>query len=344
MRFNVINGGIKSNIVLSTLLVILLSFGLIGGCSKSGGNSGQSGTNIRFTNVTIQAGLIYVYGFMFGGPATEPQLISGGVAAGDYDNDGWVDLYVVRGTIGPNLLFRNLGNGSFEEVGESAGLALSGTIGSGPTFADFSGDGFLDLFIGGVSPTKVSLFLNNGDGTFSNITAGAFEPAVLSNNTFSAAFGDYDLDGGLDLLMTHWGSDVKIDGSSEHLWRNNGGTTFTDVSIASGIASTYQGLPDFTFSPNFADINNDGYLDILFAADFVTRRVFINQKNGTFVNITDPNVITDENGMGAGVIDYENDGDLDWFVSSIYDPNMVAEANWGISGNRLYRNKGGRDV
>ena len=97
LRFNVIYGGIKSNIVLSTFLVILLSFGLIGGCSKSGGNSGQSGINIRFTNVTIQAGLDYVHGFLFGGPASEPQLISGGVAAGDYDNDGWVDLYVVRG-------------------------------------------------------------------------------------------------------------------------------------------------------------------------------------------------------------------------------------------------------
>jgi hypothetical protein len=201
MRFNVINGGIKSNIVLSTLLVILLSFGLIGGCSKSGGNSGQSGINIRFTNVTIQAGLDYVHGFITGGPNSESQLISGGVAAGDYDNDGWVDLYVVGGTDGPNLLFRNLGNGSFVEVGESAGLALSGTIGSGPTFADFSGDGFLDLFIGGISPTNVFLFLNNGDGTFSNITGGAADHAVRSINTFSAAFGDYDLDGDLDLLM-----------------------------------------------------------------------------------------------------------------------------------------------
>jgi hypothetical protein len=338
LRFNVINGGIKSNIVLSALLVTLLSFGLIGGCSKSGGNSGQSGTNIRFTNVTIQAGLIYVHGFISGGLFSEPKLISGGVAAGDYDNDGWVDLYVVRGTIGPNLLFKNLGNGSFQEVGQSAGLALSGTIGSGPTFADFSGDGFLDLFIGGVFPTEVSFFLNNGDGTFSNIT-GAVLGTAVPGNTFSAAFGDYDMDGDLDLFMTHWGSGT-VNGTSQHLWRNNGDTTFTDVSIASGIASTYQGELDFTFSPNFADINNDGYLDILLAADFVTSQVFINQKNGTFVNTTDSNVITDENGMGAGVGDYDNDGDLDWFVSSIYDPNMVAEANWGISGNRLYRNNG----
>jgi len=341
LRFNVIYGGIKSNIVLGSFLITLLSFGLIGGCSKSGGNSGQSGVGLRFTNVTIQAGLNYVHGFLFGGPATEPQLISGGVAAGDYDNDGWVDLYVVRGPIGPNLLFRNLGNGSFQEVGQSAGLALSGTVGSGPTFADFSGDGFLDLFIGGISPTGVSFFLNNGDGTFSNITGAVLETAVLSNNTFSAAFADYDHDNDLDLFMTHWGNGtVNINGSSEHLWRNNGDTTFTDVSIASGIASTYQGEPDFTFSPNFADINNDGYPDILLAADFVTSQVFINQKNGTFVNTTDSNVITDENGMGAGVGDYDNDGDLDWFVSSIYDPNMVAEANWGISGNRLYRNNG----
>jgi len=96
LRFNVIYGGIKSNIILNTFLVILLSFGLIGGCSKSGGNSGQSGINIRFTNVTIQAGLDYVHGFLLGAPGNEPQLISGGVAAGDYDNDGWVDLYIFR--------------------------------------------------------------------------------------------------------------------------------------------------------------------------------------------------------------------------------------------------------
>jgi len=328
LRFNVIYGGIKSNIVLSTFLVILLSFGLIGGCSKSGGNSGQSGINIRFTNVTVQAGLDYVHGFLFGGPATEAQLISGGVAAGDYDNDGWVDLYVVRGTTGANLLFRNLGNGSFQEVGQSAGLALSGTIGSGPTFADFSGDGFLDLFIGGVSPTGVSFFLNNGDGTFSNITGAVLETAVLSNNTFSAAFGDYDMDGDLDLFMTHWGSGI-VNGTSQHLWRNNGDTTFTDVSIASGIASTYQGEPDWTFSPNFADINNDGYPDILLAGDFVTSQVFINQKNGTFVNTTDSNVITDENGMGAGVGDYDNDGDIDIFITN------------NNQSPKLFRNDGG---
>ncbi|MCZ6684583.1 MAG: CRTAC1 family protein, partial [Candidatus Dadabacteria bacterium] len=336
-----IMAGFKSNIVLGSFLITLLSFGIIGGCGGSSSNSGQSEANIRFTNVTTQAGLSYAHGFTAGGPSGEPQLISGGVALGDYDGDGWVDLYVVRGTIGPNLLFRNLGNGSFQEVGQSAGLDLSGTIGSGPTFADFSGDGLLDLFIGGLSPTGVSFFLNNGNGTFSNITAGALETAVFSDHTYSAAFGDYDHDNDLDLFMTHWGSlTVKVDGTSEHLWRNNGDNTFTDVSIASGIAQTYQGDRDWTFTPNFADINNDGHPDILIAADFGTSQVFINQTDGTFVNTTDSDVITDENGMGAAIGDYDNDGDLDWFVSSIYDPNMVAEANWGISGNRLYRNNG----
>ena len=338
-RVNVAKSKVVFKILCSVFLVFILSFGLIGGCGGSGNNADQTNTNIQFANVTSQAGFNYSHGFILGGAMSEPQLISGGVAAGDYDNDGWVDLYVVRGTIGPNLLFKNNGNGTFTEVGQSAGLDLSGIISSGPTFADFSGDGFLDLFIGGVSPTNVSLFLNNGDGTFSNITTSAYQTGVSSNNTYSAAFGDYDLDNDLDLFMTHWGSG-NANGSSEHLWRNNGDNTFTDVSIAAGISATYQGNQDFTFTPNFADINNDGYPDILLSGDFGTSQVFVNQKDGTFVNTTDTNVITDENGMGSAVADYDNDGDLDWFVSSIYDPNMQAEANWGISGNRLYRNKG----
>ncbi len=349
LKLNSVNSTRESSIILSILLIIVMSIGLIGGCGGSGGNSGNnSGENnstIIFTDVTSVAGFNYSHGYI-NAIESEPQLISGGVAAGDYDNDGWVDLYIVRGSIGPNLLFKNTGNGSFQEVGQFAGVDISGAIGSGPTFADFSGDGFLDLFIGGISfVNKPSLFLNNGNGTFSNISSGQALAELASSSTYSAAFGDYDLDGDLDLYITHWNSTI-LNGSSEHLWRNNGDNTFTDVSIASGITDAYNQikepdfLPNFGFAPNFADINNDGYPDILIAGDFGTSQIFINQKNGTFLNTTDPDVVTDENGMGAAVGDYDNDGDLDWFVSSIYDPNMMADGNWGISGNRLYRNKG----
>ena len=211
-----------SKIIYSVSLVIILSFGLIGGCGGSGNNSNQSSTNISFTDVASQAGFNYTHGFISGVPRTEPELISGAVAAGDYDNDGWVDLYVVSGTIGPNLLFRN-----------------------------------------------------NGNGTFSDITISASETGVSSDNTFSAAFGDYDLDNDLDLFMTHWQS-RNGEGSSEHLWKNNGDNTFTDVSIDSGISETYETIIEYTFTPNFADINNDGYPDILLAADFGTSQIFVN--------------------------------------------------------------------
>ncbi len=129
----------------------------------------------QFVDVTKQAGFEYVHGIT---PLTignfaelDKFVFAGGVAAGDYDNDGWVDLYVIRGSIGSNLLFRNLGNGAFEEVGSRAGLVTpKGAISSGSIFADFTGDGHLDLFVGGVGKTTPQLFRNRGDGTFENIT------------------------------------------------------------------------------------------------------------------------------------------------------------------------------
>jgi len=267
--------------------------------------------------------------------AGERQIIAGGVAAGDYDRDGWVDLYLVRGDIGANLLYRNKGDGTFEEVGTTAGVALSGARGSGPLFADFSGDGWLDLFIGGVNGTGPTLFRNRGDGTFENITATSGLAAL--SNTFGAAFGDIDLDGDLDLYVSHW----LPDQGGGYLFRNNGNGTFSDISFAAGVLTP--GINDFT--PNFADINNDGWPDLLVAADFGTSQVFMNNRDGTFTNVTDRNVITDENGMGAAIGDYDHDGDLDWFVSSIKDPNGNPdsgnpEGNWGVTGNRLYRNRG----
>ncbi len=283
----------------------------------------------RFAEVADPAGVFYVHGLSVP-PYREAPRIAGGVAAGDYDGDGLVDLYAVRGDIGPNLLFHNDGNGRFTEVGHAAGVDLENTIGSGPTFADVNGDGRLDLLVGGVAGTQVRLFLNRGDGAFVDATADS--GLTSAPDAYSAAFADYDRDGDLDLYLTHW---IAEGGRGGYLWRNDGAGHFADVSASAGLI--IPGCLDFT--PNFADIDADGWPDLLLAADFGTSRVLRNAGDGTFVDIT-TSAISDENGMGATVGDYDNDGDLDWFVSSIHDADGTAEGNWGITGNRLYSNRG----
>lgn len=300
----------------------------------------------NFIDVTVAAGFTYEHGFV-NGPFSSPRHhMTGGVAAGDYDNDGWIDLYVVRGDIGPNLLFRNLGDGTFAEVGAVAGVAAQGSPGetsSGPVFADLDGDGWRDLFVGGLRGQVPLLFRNNTDGTFTDMNG--VSGITTTRTTFSAGLGDYDLDGDLDVYLTHWGESVAVGHSSESLWRNDGDFSFTDVSLTAAAFPRLDfccgsaGL-DYSFSPSFADIDNDGWPDLLVAGDFGFSTILLNQRDGTFADITDSSVITDENGMGSAIGDYDNDGNLDWFVSSIRDLDGVSEGNWGVSGNRLYRGLG----
>ncbi|MDC9575839.1 VCBS repeat-containing protein, partial [Pseudoalteromonas sp. GABNS16A] len=127
-------------------------------------------------------------------------------------------------------------------------------------------------------------------------------------------------------------------------WKNNGGEELMHFDGESGLSSDSMSQ-DFNFSPQFADMNSDGEIDLLLASDFGTSVVMQGEGSGHFGNVTDREVISDENGMGAALGDYDNDGDLDWFVTSIYDPNSEAEGNWGVTGNRLYRNNSnGGDV
>jgi len=301
-----------------------------------------------FVDVTVDAGLVHEHGYTQvladpDGSFSEAYHFAGGVAAGDYDNDGYIDLFFVRGNIGPSLLYRNRGDGTFDEVGAAAGVALMLDAGCGPTFADIDGDGWLDLFIGGVKGSGLRVLRNRGDGTFVDVTA---ESGITSaKDTYSAAFGDIDGDGDLDLALAHWATFLRDDESTEDLWRNDGGFRFGDVSIAAGTSASVgrneHGLRiDFSFTPSFSDVNDDGWPDLLVAGDFGQSRILLNDRNGGFVDMTDPAVLTDENGMGAAVGDFDNDGHLDWFVSSIWDPKGVPTQNWGATGNRLYRGRG----
>lgn len=297
----------------------------------------------RFTDVTAAAGLTYAHGYR-DELLTDARLVAGGVAVGDYDGDGWLDLFAVQGDRGPDLLFRNQGDGTFAEVGAAAGIARTGRRGTGPIFADVDGDGWLDLLVLGFDGTPPILYRNRGNGTFTDVTARSGLAGV--GDGIGAAFGDIDADGDLDLFVAHWNTVRHVDASTFSLWRNEGGGVFSDVSRASGVSAAIGRRPpgaeytvDYTFTPNFADIDDDGDLDLLLAADFGTSRVLRNQGDGTFIDVTTA-VISDENGMGAAVGDYDNDGHLDWFVSSIADPDGVPEGFWGTTGNRMYRNRG----
>ncbi|MCY4165330.1 MAG: FG-GAP-like repeat-containing protein [Gammaproteobacteria bacterium] len=328
--------------------------------------------SVIFADATPGSGIAFERGYTESpGGSSLPQdadvrEFGGGVAAGDYDNDGRVDLFVLRGDLGPNLLYRNLGNNTFEDRAEEAGVAnpraASGSFRhSGPGFADMDGDGDIDLFLGGVMGDRAIVYRNNGDGTFTDATDGSGLESINARYTISSAFGDYDLDGDLDLFLAHWGTPRPKDDesrpwpySTESLWRNdseNGVIRFTDVSLPSGIAQTIiEDNPvgsfggsghDYTFSPVFARITDDLYPDLVIAADFLTSKYYVNEGDGTFRDATNREVVVDGNGMGAAVGDYDNDGDLDWFVSSIWsDPDGNGEQIFK-HGNRLYRNDGG---
>ncbi|MFN0151399.1 MAG: FG-GAP-like repeat-containing protein [bacterium] len=279
-----------------------------------------------FTNVAAVSGIIHTHGFV-GGLSNPNRSYSSGVAVGDYDRDGDTDIFAVRGTIGPDVLYRNNGNGTFTNVAAAAGVATT-HFGCGPVFADTDGDSWLDLLIGSIEGDPPLLFRNLGDGTFQNVTAAS--GINYNRSTFSTSFADYDRDGDIDFFMTHRGA-PQFEG--RHLWRNNGDGTFSDADVAAGFAEFGDALFDYTFTANWADIDGDRWPDLLVTSDLGNSEIYRNDGDGTFTETTTP-VISDEGGMGAAVGDYDNDGDLDWFVSSIMDSAA------GYTGNRLYQNSG----
>lgn len=239
----------------------------------------------------------------------------GGITAVDYDNNGLYDLFIPDGV--ESKLFRNRGDGTFEDVTEEAGLAgLDGV--SAAVFADYDNDGYKDLFVSRTFRPN-QLFHNNGDGTFTDVTR---ESGIGEDScTTVAAWADYDNDGFLDLYVGRY-MDPRKDipttfyarnGEPNQLYHNNGDGTFTNVTERAGVGD--KGL---CLGVVWGDFNDDGYPDLYVVNDFGRKTLYRNNGNGTFKDITvKSNTLAYGAGMSASYVDYDNDGKFDFYVTHI---------------------------
>ncbi|HEY6251379.1 MAG TPA: CRTAC1 family protein [Candidatus Angelobacter sp.] len=239
----------------------------------------------------------------------------GGITAVDYDNNGLYDIFVPDGA--ESKLFRNRGDGTFEDVTAQAGLAgLDGV--SVAVFADYDNDGFKDLFVSRTFKPN-QLFHNNGDGTFTDVTERSGIGADCC--TTVAAWGDYDNDGYLDLYVGRYLDPRKEipttfyarNGEPNQLYHNNGDGTFTNVTERAGV-----GEKGLCLGAVWGDFNDDGYPDLYVVNDFGRKTLYRNNGDGTFKDITKKsNTLAYGAGMSASFVDYDNDGKFDLYVTHI---------------------------
>jgi len=319
---------------------------------------------ISFLNVARESGLNAKT--IFGGEHKNKYLLETtgcGVAFYDYDNDGWLDIFLVNGTRLEGFpagsepashLFRNNRDGTFTDVTLKAGVAHSGW-GQGCCVGDYDNDGWDDLFVTYFG--KNVLYHNNGDGTFTDISQKAGVAGNGKRWNTGCAFVDYDRDGKLDLFVANYiDMDLAtapvpesgpclyksvmvacgppgLQGGKNILYHNNGDGTFTDVSEAAGIlgASGTYGLGVLT-----ADFDNDGWPDIYVADDSTASALYQNKKNGKFQDIAieagcalSPDG-KPQAGMGVSAADYDMDGNLD-----------IVKTNFAGDTPSLYHNQGG---
>jgi len=333
-------------------LVVLL------GCGST-----EPAARIRYEEVAAEAGLGYVQSppIDFDGSCEdlEPsfciaRVLSGGATVGDVDGDGRPDLFVTE-LNGPDHLYRNRGAGTFEDITERAGLG-GASQSNGAAFGDIDDDGDLDLIVLTLGGMRHRLYVNAGDGTFTEEArerGASLERPELPLIGMSACFGDVDRDGWIDLHVTEWrpsAPDVSMDAT--RLLRNRGADApghFEDVTEAAGV-SMVPHVPDFpgrvmAFTSTFADFDEDGWPDLTIVGDFGQTRLFWNRGDGTFDSGNaglGAGVPSDENGMGLAIADFDRDGRLDWFVTSVFATSECEGCGWHDSGNRLYRATGPR--
>jgi enediyne biosynthesis protein E4 len=294
-----------------------------------------------------------------------------GVAVGDYDNDGWPDLFVANVT--SNQLFHNDGDGTFTDVTVKArlqGAMLDGKKmwSAGAGWFDYNNDGLLDLFVvnyckwevnkdpyctigGGArgychpkyyAPTHNTLYRNNGDGTFTDVSEET-EIASQPGKGMSVSFADYDGDGFLDAFVAN-------DTTRNFLFHNLGGKKFEEVGALAGVAYGSNGAALSGMGSDFRDVNNDGLPDIWHTAvEFETFPLYENRSRGEFVDATVSSGLarptSQMSGWGNGIVDFDNDGWKDLFVarSNVLDniSGLVAERQYPEP-NSLFRNLGNR--
>jgi len=315
----------------------------------------------RFVDIAEQAGLRAPV--IYGGATHKDYILETvgcGVAFIDYDNDGWLDIFILSGTCvdsppagAHNRLYKNNRNGTFTDVTEQAGLKRSGWA-SAVCVGDYDNNGFDDLFI--TYWGQNVLYHNNGNGTFTDVTAKAGLQQAGTLWGSGCTFLDYDRDGNLDLFVAHYlefdfGSVPKpgenancnwkgipvncgprgLPPGSVALYHNNGNGTFTNVSEQAGMLK----LKGYAMTAVAADFDNDGWQDIYVACDSTPSLLLRNNRNGTFTDIgLESGVALNEDGMeqagmGVGVGDYNLDGNLDIFKTHFADDTNI-----------LYRNDG----
>ena len=231
-----------------------------------------------------------------------------GVAIGDYDNDGREDIYVSRHTLG-NLLYRNLGNGTFVDVSQQAGIAHQGTT-TCSVWGDIDNDGDLDLYLGNRDEANI-LYENNGDGTFTDISQNAGVDVLFRAR--AVLFGDINQDGFIDLYVANITA-------PNYMFKNNGDNTFTDFTESSN-------TQDFGVAMGslFFDYDNDGDIDLYLTHDANQPYIlFQNDGAGRFTDVSEEsNTNYAGQGMGVDVGDLNNDGHLDIYITNLYANTLL---------------------